>query len=136
MLKKIDHIGIAVSSLSESVPVFQKMGLSYLGEEEVAEQKVKVAFFDIGGVHIELLEPTAPDSPIAIFLEKKGQGIHHLALESDGLEQEINQLISDGISMIDMKPRTGAHNSKIAFIHPKSSAKVLTELCEHCSEGH
>ena len=135
MLKKIDHIGIAVTRLSDSIPVFEKMGLKLEGTEEVADQKVKTAFFNIGGVHIELLEPTSPDSPIAGFLEKKGQGIHHIAFESDQIEAEMEHLKTEGLEFIDRQPRDGAHQTRIAFLHPKSTARVLTEICQHRSEN-
>lgn len=135
MLKKIDHIGIAVSSLNDSIPVFERMGLKLEGTEEVVDQKLNVAFFSIGGVHIELLEPTSPESPIAGFLEKKGQGIHHIAFESDQIESEMASLKSEGFEFIDKQPRNGAHNTRIAFLHPKSSARVLTEICQHRPEN-
>ncbi|MCK5832375.1 methylmalonyl-CoA epimerase [bacterium] len=131
MLEKIDHIGIAVDNLDESILIFKDLlGLKFLGEEEVPDQKVRVAKFDIGGVHIELLEPTSPDSPISRFLEKKGQGIHHVAYRTDNIEAEISELIAKGAKMIDEKPRCGSGGLNIAFIHPKSTAKVLTEICE------
>ena len=135
MLKKIDHIGIAVTRLSDSIPVFEKMGLKLEGTEEVADQKVKTAFFNIGGVHIELLEPTSPDSPIAGFLEKKGQGIHHIAFESDQIEAEMEHMKTEGLEFIDRQPRDGPHQTRIAFLHPKSTARVLTEICQHRSEN-
>ncbi len=131
MIKKIDHIGIAVESLSATIPVFAEiLGLDFLGTEEVPEQMVKVAKFNVGGVHIELLEPTSPESPIAKFMEKKGQGIHHISYEVDGIEGCIEQLVEKNVAMIDKTPRIGAGGLKIAFIHPKDTAKVLTELCE------
>ncbi|HHS51159.1 MAG TPA: methylmalonyl-CoA epimerase [candidate division Zixibacteria bacterium] len=131
MLEKIDHIGIAVESLEESIPVFRDLlGLEFLGEEEVPDQRVRVAKFDIGGVHIELLEPTSTDSPISQFIEKRGQGIHHISYRTNDIEGEIAGLISKGARMIDESPRIGAGGMKIAFVHPKSTAKVLTEICE------
>ncbi len=131
MLERIDHIGIAVDSLAESIPVFRDiLGLKFLGEEEVPDQKVRVAKFDVGGVHIELLEPTCADSPISQFLEKKGQGIHHVSYHSSDIEADIAGLIAKGAKMIDEKPRPGSGGLSIAFIHPKSTAKVLTEICE------
>jgi methylmalonyl-CoA/ethylmalonyl-CoA epimerase len=129
MLKKIDHIGIAVSSLKESVPVFQKLGLELKGVEEVPSQKVKVAFFQIGDVRIELLEPTSSESTIAKFLEKKGEGLHHLALETDSLEEEMVRLRDSGFQLIDQEPREGAHHTRVFFLHPKSTNSVLTEVC-------
>lgn len=131
MLSKINHIGIAVKSLDEAAPFYRDhLGMAFTGTEEVAEQKVRVAFFQIGETKIELLEPTAEDSPIAKFLEKNGNGIHHIAYEVDDIEAAIAKLLADGARMIDSSPRTGAHGARIAFVHPKSSGGVLTELCQ------
>ncbi|BET59688.1 MULTISPECIES: methylmalonyl-CoA epimerase [Geobacter] len=131
MLSKINHIGVAVTSLDEAVPFYRdNLGMAFTGTEEVAEQKVRVAFFQIGETKIELLEPTAEDSPIAKFLEKNGNGIHHIAYEVDDIEAAIAKLLADGTRMIDSSPRTGAHGARIAFVHPKSSGGVLTELCQ------
>jgi methylmalonyl-CoA/ethylmalonyl-CoA epimerase len=96
----------------------------------VAEQKVKVAFFDLNGVHIELLEPISDDSPIAVFIQKKGPGLHHIALASDDLEKELIRLDKEGIQLLDKTPRCGANQKKIAFAHPKSTLKVLMEICQ------
>jgi methylmalonyl-CoA/ethylmalonyl-CoA epimerase len=104
--------------------------MAFLGCEEVAEQKVKVAFFQVGESKIELLEPTSEESPIAKFLEKNGTGIHHIAYEVEDIEAAIAKLEMDGARMIDKAPRNGAHGARIAFIHPKSSSGVLTELCQ------
>jgi methylmalonyl-CoA/ethylmalonyl-CoA epimerase len=131
MLKKINHIGIAVNSLDASIPFYRdNLGMSFKGTEEVVEQKVKVAFLQVGESKIELLEPTSPESPIAKFLEKNGPGIHHLAYEVDDITAAIAKLLAEGARMIDEQPRQGAHGAKIAFIHPKSSGGVLTELCQ------
>ncbi len=131
MIRKINHIGIVVSSLENQIPFYRDvLKLTFLGEENVPDQKVRVAMFQCGEVKIELLEPTGPDSPIATFLEKKGPGIHHIAYESDSIEREIVSLKEAGIRLIDSEPRTGAHGTKIAFIHPASSGRILTELCE------
>lgn len=131
MIQKINHIGIAVSSLDEQIPFYRDvLGLSFKGIEAVAEQKVRVAMFRIGEVTIELLEPTAPDSPIAGFLEKKGQGMHHLSYQVDDIEAQIQALTAQGVEMIDARPREGAHGTRIAFLHPRSSGKVLTELTQ------
>ena len=131
MLKKINHIGIAVNSLDETVPFYQNtLGMAFQGTEEVAEQKVRVAFLQVGESKIELLEPTAPDSPVAGFLQKNGQGIHHIAYEVADIEAAIAGMVADGARMIDATPRCGAHGARIAFVHPKSSHGVLTELCE------
>jgi methylmalonyl-CoA/ethylmalonyl-CoA epimerase len=131
MLTKINHIGIAVTSLEEALPFYRsQLDMSFQGIEEVAEQKVKVAMLQIGEAKIELLEPTDPESPVARFIEKNGPGIHHLAYEVDNIEQAIARLEQEGVRMIDRSPRIGAHGTRIAFIHPKSSAGVLTELCQ------
>jgi len=129
--KKISHIGIAVTSIAEALPFYRDvLGLKFEGTEVVEEQKVKVAFLAIGESRIELLEPTAPDSPVAKFLEKHGPGIHHLAYQVDGLEERLAALKGQGVRLIDETPRTGAHHTRIAFLHPKASGGVLTELCE------
>ena len=131
MISKINHIGIAVKSLEEQIPFYRDiLNLKFDGTEEVPDQKVKVAMFQIGEVRIELLEPTSEKSPIARFIDKKGQGMHHIAYESDDIEKEIEQAAAKGIKMIDKAPRDGAHNTKIAFMHPRSTGKVLTEICQ------
>lgn len=131
MLSKINHIGIAVKSLKEHIPFYQNvLKMEFLGTEEVPEQKVKVAMFQIGEVKIELLEPTSDESSIAIFLEKKGEGMHHIAYQTEDIEGEIKNIGDNDLKMIDKTPRMGAHETKIAFIHPKSSGRVLTELTE------
>ena len=131
MLHKINHIGIAVQSIAATLPFYRdSLGMTCLGEEEVAEQQVKVAMLAIGESKIELLEPTSADSPVAKFLEKNGQGIHHIAYEVGDIEAAIAALLADGARMIDAAPRAGAHDSRIAFVHPKSSHGVLTELCQ------
>lgn len=131
MLHKINHIGIAVQSIEATLPFYRdQLGMAYLGSEEVVEQKVRVAMLCIGESKIELLEPTSVDSPVAKFLEKGGQGIHHVAYEVEDIEATIAKMISEGARMIDEKPRLGAHGTRIAFVHPKSSHGVLTELCQ------
>jgi methylmalonyl-CoA/ethylmalonyl-CoA epimerase len=131
MLEKINHLGIAVTSLEEAIPFYRDvLGMVFLGSEDVAEQKVRVAFFQIGESKVELLEPTAEDSPIAHFLAKNGQGIHHVAYEVKDIEEAIRQMEGAGARMIDKTPRMGAHGTRIAFLHPKSSMGVLTELCQ------
>ena len=131
MITKINHIGIAVSSLNDHIPFYRDvLQLEFRSMEEVPDQKVKVAMFLVGEVQIELLEPTSPESPIAKFIEKKGEGIHHIAYQSDDIKADIREIVSKNIRMIDEKPRSGAHNSQIAFLHPKSSGRVLTEICE------
>ena len=131
MPEKINHIGIAVNSLDASIPFYRDvLGMAFEGTEEVADQKVRVAFLAVGESRIELLEPTAPESPIARFLEKNGEGIHHLAYQVDDLEAALARLKSEGVRLIDDAPRAGAHGTRIAFLHPKASGGVLTELCE------
>jgi len=131
MLTKINHIGIAVKSLEESIPFYRdQLSMPFAGIEEVVEQKVRVAMLQVGESKIELLEPTADDSPVAKFIEKNGPGIHHLAYEVDDIEAAIARLMAEGARMVDEKPRNGAHGMRIAFVHPKSSNGVLTELCQ------
>jgi methylmalonyl-CoA/ethylmalonyl-CoA epimerase len=131
MLKKISHIGIAVKSLDEAIPFYRdNLGMIFQGSEEVAEQQVKVAFFLVGESKIELLEPTSAGSPVAVFLEKNGPGIHHIAYEVNDIGAAIAKLMADGMRMIDKAPRQGAHGVLIAFLHPKSSHGVLTELSQ------
>lgn len=137
MLTKINHIGVAVSSIEEALPFYRdSLGMTFSGTEEVASQLVKVAFLGVGESKIELLEPTSPESPVAKFLEKNGPGVHHLAYGVEDIEAAIAKLVSQGTRMIDAVPRNGAHGARIAFIHPKSSGGVLTELCEAREEGH
>lgn len=129
MITKLNHIAIAVKSLEDHVPFYRdSLGLKFLGFEEVPEQKVKIAMFETGDVKIELLEPISEDSPINKYLQKNGDGIHHIAFQCDDIENQILDLVSKNITMIDDKPRSGAHGSKIAFVHPKSSGKILVEL--------
>ena len=131
MLKKINHIGIAVKSLETSIPFYRdQLGMNFEGTEEVADQKVRVAFLQIGESRIELLEPTADDSPIAIFLEKKGEGVHHMAYEVEDVAATLVKMEEQGLKLIDKTPRRGAHNSLIAFLHPKATGGVLTEICQ------
>jgi len=133
--RRIDHIGIAVNDLDEAIPFYRDvLGLELAGIEEVESQKVRVAMFVIGESHIELLEPTSPESPIAKALDKRGPGIHHIAYAVDDAEKAVGSMLSSGVRMIDETPRDGAGGSRIAFVHPSSSGKVLTELCEHSSQ--
>jgi methylmalonyl-CoA/ethylmalonyl-CoA epimerase len=129
MFKKIDHIGIAVKSLDESIPLYRDAyGMHLHVVEEVPEQKVKVAMFEIGDIHIELLEPTSDDSPIAKFLEKKGPGMHHICYEVDDVDGTLEEVSAHDVQLIDKKSRIGAGGKKVAFLHPKSTGSVLTEL--------
>jgi methylmalonyl-CoA/ethylmalonyl-CoA epimerase len=130
-VEKIDHVGIAVESIEKWLGFYRDvLGLEFGGSEEVAEQKVRVAFLKIGESRIELLEPTSDDSPIAKFLEKRGGGIHHIAIKVDDIDAALAQHYEAGAQLIDTEPRIGAHNMRIAFIHPKASGGVLIELCE------
>ena len=131
MIKKIDHIGIAVSSLDKAVPYYeQALGLKCEGREEVQSQNVRTAFFSVGDVHLELLEPTSPESPIAKFLEKNpAGGVHHIAFGSDNIEGQLKQAANSGVKLIHEKPFDGAGGKLVAFLHPKSTAGVLTEFC-------
>jgi methylmalonyl-CoA/ethylmalonyl-CoA epimerase len=130
-IQSLNHVGIAVQSLAAQRPFYESvLGAVYEGEEEVVSQQVRVAFYKVRDVRIELLEPTSPESPIAKFLEKRGEGLHHLAYTVDNLPQRIAELKAEGVRMIDETPRHGAHGMLIAFLHPKSSCGVLTELCQ------
>ncbi len=132
MIEKIDHIGIAVEDLEEASAFYRdKLGLEFLGTEEIPSQKVKAALFRVGESRIELLQPISPDSPVAAFLEKRGPGLHHVAYAVADAAAVVEGLVSTGVEMIDRVPRVGAGGSRIAFIHPRSSGKVLSELCEH-----
>ncbi len=135
MIKKINHIAIAVNNLEEAAKFYQTvMGLTLSGVEVVSAQKTKVGFFKIGESNIELVQPAEPDSPLVKFLETKGQGIHHICLEVDDVEAEVKSFLEKGATRVDQKPRPGAHNTKVAFVHPKSSGGVLIELCEYPKE--
>jgi len=128
---KVDHIGIAVPNLEEALKFYEGvLGVKSTGVEEVKEQKVKVCFLPSGDSELELLESTAPDGPIAKFIESKGAGIQHIALRVDNIEAALAELKAKGIKVIDEKPRYGAGGAKIAFLHPKATGGVLLELCE------
>ncbi len=130
MLTKIDHLGIAVHSITEARHFYENvLGLTCKKEEEVPSQKVKTAFFVLGETHIELLEPTSDDSPIARFLSTKGEGLHHVAYRSDNIGDQLAQARDEGCRLIHETPFTGASNKQVAFLHPKSSHGVLTEFC-------
>ncbi|PIF05364.1 MAG: methylmalonyl-CoA epimerase [Draconibacterium sp.] len=126
----IEHIGIAVNSLEEAIPYYEKvLEMKCYAIEEVKDQKVKTAFFRVGQTKIELLESTDPQGPIGKFLEKKGQGIHHIAFATDNVANTLIELSGKGIQMIDQTPRKGAEGLNIGFLHPKSTLGVLTEIC-------
>src|SRR5699024_4133005 len=130
--EKIAHIGIAVKSIENALPLYtEQLGLTLEGIEEVESEQVKVAFLKIGESMLELLEPLSESSAIHTYLERNGEGIHHIALEVDNIEQRLENLKNDGIRLINEEAKLGANNSKIAFLHPKSTYGVLYELCEH-----
>lgn len=128
---KVDHIGIAVKSIEETKKLYHDLlGLDHVGSETVEEQKVTTAFFPVGDTEVELLESTSEDGPIAKYLEKRGEGVQHVAFRVENIEQALAELKEKGIKLIDEKPRRGAGGAKIAFLHPKSTFGVLVELCE------
>ena len=131
-ISHIEHLGIAVKSLDEAIPYYENiLGMKCYSIEEVADQKVKTAFFKVGQTKLELLEPTSDESPIAKFIEKCGEGIHHLAFAvEDGVANALAEMEGKGVRLIDKAPRKGAEGLNIAFIHPKSTHGVLTEFCE------
>jgi len=129
--KYIEHIGIAVKNLDDSIKYYEEiLGVKCYNIEEVTDQKVKTAFFKIGQTKIELLEPTATDSPVQKFIDKRGEGIHHIAFAVDDINKKLTYLENNGIKLIDKQSRKGAENLNIGFLHPKSTFGVLTELCE------
>ena len=129
-LTHIEHLGIAVKSLEEAIPYYENvLGLKCYAIEEVADQKVKTAFIKIGQTKLELLEPTSPESTIAAFIEKRGEGIHHLAFATDDVAACLAEAEEKGVRLIDKAPRPGAEQMMIAFVHPKSTKGVLTEFC-------
>ncbi len=131
MFEKIDHLGIAVGDLEKAIQFYRdRVGLDFKGIEEVKEQKVRVAFFPVGESKIELLESTDPAGPVGKFVEKNGEGVHHLSFRVSNIEEKLKQLQEQGVGLIDREPRYGAGGAKIAFLHPKSTGGVLIELCE------
>ena len=132
-ISHIEHLGIAVKSLEEAIPYYENiLGLKCYSIEEVADPKVKTAFFKVGQTKIELLEPTSEESTIAKFIEKRGEGIHHMAFAiEDGVANALAEVEAKGVRLIDKAPRKGAEGLNIAFLHPKSTCSVLTELCEN-----
>ena len=131
-LTHIEHIGIAVKSIEEQLPYYEGvLGLKRYNIETVEDQKVKTAFFQIGQTKIELLEPTNEESTVAKFIEKRGEGVHHIAFATKNLEDALQEVEAKGVRLIDAKPRAGAEGLNIAFLHPKSTGSVLTKLCEH-----
>ena len=127
----INHIGIAVKNLDQAILVYEKIfGLKCSHVETIIDQKVRTAFFEIGQVKIELLEPTGKESPIAKFIENKGEGVHHIAFAVNEIDDKLKELQANNIKLVDQVPKKGAHGLNVAFIHPKSTLGVLYELCE------
>ncbi len=130
-MEKLEHIGIAVKNLDKSNKLFAKLlGKEHYKIEDVPQEGVRTSFFDVGGLKIELLEATRADSPIANFIEKRGEGLHHLAFAVDGIETRMNALAEEGFHLLADKPKPGADNKMIVFLHPKATNHVLVELCE------
>ena len=130
MITRIDHLGIAVRSLEETIPYYEKtLGLACAHREEVPSQKVRTAFFNVGEVHLELLEPTSADSPVAKFLEKNGEGVHHIAFATSDIQGQLGQAAAAGCKLIHEVPFEGAAGKLVAFLHPKFTHGVLTEFC-------
>lgn len=128
---EVHHIGVAVTSIEEQRPFYEDvLGARFEGTEIISEQKVKIGFFRFGNLRVELLEPTDPSGPVARFMQKRGAGLHHVAYSVENLPARIAELKSQGIQMVDAVPREGSHGSRIAFIHPRASGGVLTELYE------
>jgi methylmalonyl-CoA/ethylmalonyl-CoA epimerase len=137
MYTKVDHIGIAVRSLEAAIPFYRdQLGLRLEAVDEVASQGVRVAFFVCGETLLELLEPTRPDSPIAIFIEKRGEGLHHMALATDDITQERSKAIENRIRLLSEAPLDGAHGKLITFMHPKDTMGVLLEMCQRKADHH
>jgi len=130
MIEKVDHIGVAVKDLDETMKIYEALGLKPEGTEVVESQKVRVAFFPVGDTEVEFLEATADDSPIAKFIEKKGTGVQHIAFRVENIEAALEEMREKGFQLIDEKPRYGAGGASIAFLHPKSTGGVLIELCQ------
>ncbi len=130
MIKKIDHVGVAVKNLDEAIKTYKALGFEVAEIEEVAEQKVRVAMLPAGESRIELLEATSPDSAIAKFVEKRGEGIHHIAINVENIEEALKKAKDAGLKLIDEEPRIGAGGKKVAFVHPKSTHGVLLEFVE------
>ena len=131
MIVGLDHIGVAVKKIDDTLTIYEKLlGLKLEKIKESEQQKIRAALFTVGETRIELIEPQSPESPVSKFLEKRGQGIHHIAFKVNDIEGMLKQLKEAGVVLIDEKPRTGIDGGKIAFLHPKSTGDVLIELCE------
>ncbi|AOV07793.1 methylmalonyl-CoA epimerase [Sporosarcina ureilytica] len=135
-VKNVDHIGIAVHSIEKTLPYYtETLGLKLLAIEEVASQKVRVAFIDAGNIKLELLEATAEDGPVAKFIEKRGEGVHHIAFGVENIRTRMQDLKENGVRLLQDEPKRGAGGAEVAFLHPKSSYGVLYELCEKTTMG-
>ncbi len=130
MIKQIHHIGVAVRSLEDASELYRALGLQPTAPEEVAEQKVRLTMIEVGESRVELLESTDPEGPVGRFLASKGEGIHHLAFQVDDLDATLDQIKGAGLRLIDQTPRSGAHGTRVAFVHPRSAQGVLLELVE------
>jgi len=131
MIKRIAHIGIAVNNLEERIAFYRDvLGLRLEGREELPERKLRIAVFNVAGVHIELLEPTSPESNIAVFIEKRGEGLHHIAFGDDDIRGTLAALAGKGVGLLDQEPRPGTAGTQVAFLDPKTTFRVLMELCE------
>jgi methylmalonyl-CoA/ethylmalonyl-CoA epimerase len=137
MIRKIQHIGVAVRSLADAIPFYRDvLGLEYIGTEEVAEQKIRAAIFRVGESTIEVLESTAPDGPVGKFLERNGEGIHHLCFEVGDAAVALSHAKGKGVRLIDETPRAGVHGTRVGFLHPKSTFGVLTEFAQEGEGEH
>ncbi|MHB8782203.1 MAG: methylmalonyl-CoA epimerase [Desulfobacteria bacterium] len=137
MIRRIQHIGIAVRSLQEAIPFYRDvLGLELVGTEEVADQKIRAAVFRVGESTIEVIESTAPDGPVGKFIEKNGEGIHHLCFEVDDAAASLSHAKGKGVRLIDETPRSGVHGLRIGFLHPKSTFGVLTEFAQPGEDTH
>jgi len=130
VIRGVDHIGIAVRSIEERVSLYRALGLAVAGEEVVPAEKVRVAFLPVGETRVELLEPTAPDSPVARFIEKRGEGLHHICFEVEDIRATMAELAALGFELLSAEPKAGAHSSLVCFIHPRSAGGVLIELSQ------
>jgi methylmalonyl-CoA/ethylmalonyl-CoA epimerase len=137
MIRKIQHIGVAVKSLADAIPFYRDvLGLEYMGTEEVAEQKIRAAIFRVGESTIEVIESTAPDGPVGKFLERNGEGIHHLCFEVGDVAAALSHAKRKGVRLIDEAPRAGVHGTRVGFLHPKSTFGVLTEFAQEGNGEH
>src|SRR3954467_13261056 len=138
MLSAIDHVGVAVEDLDQAIATYQdQLGMALVHRETVEEQGVEAVLLDVGDTHVELLSPLGPDTPVGKFLERKGPGLHHVAYRVEDIEAALEQLRGQGVDLIDSEPRTGIRNSRVAFLHPKATGSVLTEIVEPAKgEGH